>query len=69
MLEQPIADTSFSNEQRGLGRIRLQLLVQVRHVNAEVMRLLGSVRSPDLAHDLAMGQNFSRVLDMPAEGQ
>ncbi len=69
MLEQPIEDTPFCNEQRGLGRIRRQLLPQVRHVNAEVMRLLDSVRSQHLAHDLAMGQNFSRVLDMPAEGQ
>jgi hypothetical protein len=69
MLEQPIADTSFCNEQLGLGRIRLQLLPQVRHVNAEVMRLLDSVRSQHLAHDLAMGQNFSCVLDLPAKEQ
>lgn len=46
---QPIAHGSFSQQMARLGRVGLQLVAQVSHVDAQVMALVRVRRPPDLA--------------------
>src|SRR5256885_1346309 len=52
---EPVTDARLGQEIARPRRVGLELAPQVRHVDAQIVRLLGGVRPPDLAEQLAMG--------------
>jgi hypothetical protein len=65
--DQPIPDTRFGDNQSGSRRIGLELFAEMGDVNPQAVRLFDGIWPPYFGKDLAMGQNFSRVLDEKAE--
>src|ERR1035438_1070624 len=63
ILDQPVPNPRLSPEVPWLVRLRLQFLPDMRHVNAEVMRVLLGLRSPQFAKHLAVGDNLASVDD------
>ena len=53
----PVADSRLSCDQSRFGWIGLDLLAQVRDVNAKILSMFFRFRSPDLAEDMAMSQD------------
>src|SRR5262245_51794191 len=59
---QSIADPGLGQEIARPRGIRLELTTQMGHVHAQVMRLLGGIRTPDFAEELAVGDNLAGVV-------
>ena len=58
----PVADAGFREQMYRLGRIRLQLLPQVPHIDPQIVAVFNGVWSPHLAQQLPLGQHFARVV-------
>ena len=63
VLFEAVAHAGFRDEVAGLGRFRLQLAAQVRHVDAQVVGLAVVLRSPDLVQKMSLGHQPARVTD------
>jgi hypothetical protein len=62
-LDETIADSRFGDQQLWVRSVCFELLTQVSHVNAKIVRLLNRVRPPNFAKNVAMRQNLARVLN------
>ena len=58
---QPIPNTRFGLQIGRSGGVRLQFLPKVGHVDAQVVRVLKGVRTPNFAEDVLMGEDPSRM--------
>src|SRR5204863_8953666 len=59
---EPISDTEFGQQDARLGRIDLDLLPQLAHEDAQIMRVVQVRRAPDLLEQELVGDDVSRVL-------
>ena len=59
----PIADAGFGFDVLGFIGIWLDLLPEVRDIDAQVVGSIFRAGSPNFPEDLAVGQNFPRMLD------
>ena len=59
----PVADTGFGFDALGVVWIQLDLLPEVSDMDAQVVDPFFRIRPPNFPKDLAMGQNFPRVMD------
>ena len=56
-----VSDPDLGEEKARLGGVRLELMAELRHIDAQIMAVLEVVRSPDLFEKLPVG-----VSTMPA---
>ena len=54
---EPVTNSRLSLNQRRFCRIGLDLLAQMRDVNAQVLAMFLGLRAPDFAQDVAMREN------------
>src|SRR5271169_6485328 len=54
-----IADAQFGQEMRRTGRVGFELLPQPADKHSKVLYVLSVCRAPDLAQQLAVGQDFA----------
>ena len=59
LADEPVADAGLGEEELRLGRVGLELLAQVGHMDQKVMSLVLGIRSQDLAQNLPMGKHPS----------
>src|SRR5262245_14622342 len=64
---QPVADSGLVDQIARLRGIGFELLAELRHVHAQVLGVVGMGRSPDFFEQLAVCDDFARVLDEHAE--
>src|SRR6266508_4107598 len=62
-----VTNSRLCTDQRRSRRVRLNLLTQVRNVNAQVLPVLFGFRAPDFAQDVAMRENPSGMLHEQTE--
>src|SRR6185312_8936957 len=60
--DQPVTDSGLGHEMRRPDRVALELVAQLLHVNAQVMRIGGVRRSPHLRQQLAMRDDHAGML-------
>ena len=61
-MRQPIADAEFRHQDAGPGRIFFDLLAQLAHKDAQIMRVLDVLRTPDLFEQMLVGDHVAGVL-------
>src|SRR5207244_34122 len=59
---EPVADAGLGQQIAWPGGVGLELAPQVRHVHAQVVRLLGGLRPPHLLQQLPMRDDLARVM-------
>src|SRR6266566_9055727 len=63
----PVPDTRFGEDQRGCPGNLLQLLAEVRHVDAQVVALVRVALAPHLLQQPALGEQLAGVADEQVE--
>ena len=58
---QAVADAGLGEQVARLHRVGLELLAQLLHVHAQVVRVFRVRGSPDLGEELAVGHYFKRL--------
>ena len=63
---QAIADPGLRYDEARFGGFGFEFLPQMRDINAQIMRVLDVVGTPDFEEDLSVGEDLAGVLDEQA---
>ena len=67
ILDQPVANAGFRAQVAGFARVGLQLLAQVRHEHAQIVRVVLRIGAPKFAQNLPVGDDLAAVLHEHAQ--
>jgi len=62
-----VSDPDLGEEKARLGGVRLELMAELRHIDAQIMAVLEVVRSPDLFEKLPVGQHHAGMFHEDGE--
>ena len=62
-----VSDPDLGEEKAWLGEVRLELMAELRHIDAQIMAVLEVVRSPDLFEKLPVGQHHAGMFHEDGE--
>src|SRR5262245_30715967 len=67
VISKTISNAQFGQQELWLGRIALKLVAEVRHIDPQVLCLVGAGGSPDFGEQELVRQHFACVLDQQCQ--